>query len=302
MVPRPNLFVIGAMKSGTTSLDAYIGSHPSIFMAPYKEPTHFVDGRELKRVSPVLWKLGYWRYRDKYLEQFAEAGDAPILGEASTSYSKLPSITGVAHRIADFNPDARIVYIMRDPIERTISHYWHQVKYHGERLKMLKAVRQQPHYREVSHYAMQLAPFLEVFGPKQVKTLTLEAMRDDAVEVVQDLFRWLGIDPTHVPPRLQHRNVTVPEINGADPSSIMRKLRRWRHWDRVGPMIPTPIRSVGRWLAEQDWDRGVVGVDRVVEYLRPLQQAETRELIELLGREFPEWKTLSGAGPGRSCT
>jgi Sulfotransferase family len=293
---RPNLFLIGAMKSGTTSLNGYLASHPQVFMAPSKEPTHFVDGDELKSVSKAIWNMGYWRDRSRYLQQFSGAGDAVVLGEASTNYSKLPRITGVARRIAEFNPHARILYLMRDPIERTLSHYWHNAKYHDERRDILKAVQREPHYREVSHYAMQIEPFLELFGPGQVKALTLETLKNDPVTVLQGLFRWLGVDDSHEPPDLARRNATGEEIMGAHRLPALRRIRRWRHWDRVGPLIPKPIRSAGRWLAERKRKPAAVDTGRVADYLRPIQQDETRELTRLLGREFPEWTTLFAPG------
>ncbi len=295
---RPNLFLVGAMKAGTTSLNGYLESHPQVFMAPSKEPTHFVDGDELKSVSRAVWNMRYWEDRSRYLEQFAGAGDATILGEASTNYSKLPRIRGVAGRIADFNPEARILYLMRDPIVRTISHYWHNAKYHEEARDILKAVQRDVHYREVSHYAMQIAPFLEAFGSERVKVLTTETLRDDPVAVLQDLFLWLGIDGSHVPPDLSRRNVTGQEVMSANRFAVLRRIRRWRHWNRIGPLVPKPIRSAGRWLAERKRDAARTDVTRVVEYLRPIQQEETRELSTMLGREFPEWTTLFATTAG----
>jgi hypothetical protein len=263
-------------------------------MAPSKEPTHFVDGEELKRVSRAIWQMGYWSDRAKYLGEFAAARDETILGESSTNYSKLPRVTGVAQRIADFNPDARIVYIMRDPIERTISHYWHNAKYHDERRNVLEAVRSEPHYREVSYYAMQIAPFLDVFGSEQVKTLTLEELRDDAPRVLRDLFAWLGVDPNHLPPNLERQNVTETEVVSAHTLVVLRQVRYWRHWHRVRRLIPRPVLSVGRWLAERRRDRSALDIGPAVDYLRPMQLAELRELTELLGRDFPEWTRLHG--------
>jgi len=110
--PRPNLFVIGAMKSGTSSLHATLAAHPQIFMCRKKEPDYFIE--------QCNWSRGErW-----YLSLFARAGDKPIIGESSTGYTQAPRFHGVPQRIRGFRPDARFVYIMRDPIERTISHYW----------------------------------------------------------------------------------------------------------------------------------------------------------------------------------
>ena len=116
---RPNLFIIGAMKSGTSSLHAYLGTHPSVFMCEPKEPGYFVEQLNLKRG------------RGWYSKLFHGAEGASIRGESSTEYTKAPMYGGVPQRLAEFNPQAKIIYLMRDPIERSISHYWHMVRWHG---------------------------------------------------------------------------------------------------------------------------------------------------------------------------
>jgi hypothetical protein len=86
----PGLFVIGAMKSGTNYLRKLLGRHPSIFMTEVDEPSYFVDPDELKIIWREKWACEYWRDKKNYLQLFASAGDATILGEASTNYTKIP--------------------------------------------------------------------------------------------------------------------------------------------------------------------------------------------------------------------
>jgi hypothetical protein len=280
------------MKSGTTSLDSYLASHPSIFMNRMKEPTFFVHGDELKRVSPGLYEAGIWRDQDRYLRMFEDAGDAVVVGESSTNYSKLPQLTGVAQRIAEFNSAARILYIMRDPVERTISHYWHMVKYHKESRNMLTAVKQEPVYRQVSHYALQLAPFFECFGSDQIMVLTLENLRIDPVATMRDVYVWLGVDPEYKADNLNRpKNVTSAEIRQSRGGDVLRRLRHTRVWRVVAPLVPQKVQAIARRLSERRVDRSRVDTTDVAAYLRPLQQAQTRELTVLLGREFPEWRT-----------
>jgi hypothetical protein len=115
--PRPNLFLIGSMKSGTTYLSQLLAAHPAIFMSSPKEPCHFVDPKILRRAWPWMWRQGYWRSEARYLSLFSAANGAPVITEASTAYSKLPMFSGVCARILAFNPQARFMYIMRDPVE-----------------------------------------------------------------------------------------------------------------------------------------------------------------------------------------
>ena len=195
---KPGLFVIGAMKSGTNYLRKLLNLHPSVFMSEVKEPSYFVDPGELKAIWPEMWARGYWRDERNYLQLFASAGEATVIGEASTNYAKIPLVTGVAERLHTFNPEARQIYLLRDPVERTISHYWHMVHYHNEYRSIEAAIRRDPQYVAVSHYAMQLAPFRERFGRDRIAVLTYESLIKDPYTTMASLYRWLGLDLSSV--------------------------------------------------------------------------------------------------------
>jgi len=295
---RPNLFLIGAMKSGSSSLARHLRAHPSIFMASRpKEPSYFVDPDQLREVYRSIWEMGFWQSEERYLSLFEGAAGCPVIGEASQNYARLSRVTGVAERIAEFNPDARFIYIMRDPIQRTISHYWYMVNSYGEGRPMLTAVREDPDYTETSYYAMQLQPYRRIFGADRIMTLTLEEMRDDPVGILQGVFGWLGVDSDFVPPAADRRaNVTPRESSVMRGSGVVHALAHSRLWGALGPRIPAWMRGIGRRLAEKRIARDDVPTDDVEEYLRPIQQAQTRELEDMLGRAFPEWSTLSADG------
>ncbi|BCO30927.1 sulfotransferase [Thiohalobacter sp. COW1] len=293
--PRPNLFLIGAMKSGTTSLHALLAMHPQVFMCEPKEPCYFLDPDQLRRYWPEMWERRYWESEAAYLKLFAAAGDVPVIGESSTDYSKLPRFAGVVERIRAFNPQARFIYIMRDPVERTLSHYWHMVTHRAERRDMLMALREEPHYLEVSHYARQLRPYLDAFTGERILTLTFEALQSDPLTTVQQVFAWLGVDPDFVPPDPAKReNVTAERVQQVSGRGLLHRLRHSRLWDRVGPWVPAGVRRLGVRLSQKEVDRADVDRRAAVDYLRPIQREQTEELRRLLGCDFPEWKTLYG--------
>jgi len=299
--PTPNLFVVGAMKAGTTSLHALLDSHPGVFMSDPKEPTHFVDGDELRSVSRRAWEAGYWRDHSRYLALFAGAGQAKVRGESSTAYAKRPRLSGVPQRIAEVAPDARIVYILRDPVRRTVSHYLHAVQWNGEHRSPLAAVRDDPHYREVSHYAMQLAPYHEVFGRERVRVLTLEELKADPERVARDLFSWLEVVPDHAPPRVERRNVTPTDIVRQRGPALLRRARAAAPVEGLKRRLPWRLRTLARRVLDVPVDRESEEMRQLVDWLRPLQRRETDELEGMLDRSFPEWTTLgnSRAGEGR---
>lgn len=291
--PRPNLFLIGSMKSGTTYLSELLGEHPSIFMSTLKEPCHFVDGRALRRVWPNMWRRGFWQSAERYLSLFADAGEAPVVGEASTLYSHAPLVTGVPERILAFNPRARFIYVMRDPVERSISHYWHSVTWWGERRPMLTAMRSDRRYTDVSHYAQQLQEYLRHVGTDRIHVLTHEALLADPIGQLSNIYAWLGVDPAFRPSRLgvasNSRAHTVYQVRGW---GLLEKLRRSSLYHRVARHVPASARRVGYRLAVRGVRPADVPVDAVQGYLRSHQIGQTEELSELLQRAFPEWRTL----------
>jgi hypothetical protein len=230
-----------------------------------------------------------------YLDLFSSAGEALIIGESSTEYAKIPVFSGVARRIAKFNPEARFIYIMRDPIERTISHYWLMVRTMGERRDMLAAIINDPHYMDVSHYAVQLAPYLELFARDKITTLTLENLRTNTSEVLRNLFKWLGVDSSHDPSDfIERKNVTPRYVRQDRSFRFFSAFCRSPYWKAMKSLVPRPVHSIGRWLSGGEIDRASISVDKVVEFLRPTQLEQTEALCEMLGRRFPEWTTLHG--------
>lgn len=153
---RPNLFLVGSMKCGTTSLHNMLAAHRSIFMCRNpKEPCWFVGVNSDRSLE--------W-----YMKQFEEATDELYVGESSTDYTKAPRLDGAAPMIREFSPDARILYIMRDPIARAISHYWWEVEYSAEGRSFPEALKASREIADVGNYAMQIAPYIETFGRDRV--------------------------------------------------------------------------------------------------------------------------------------
>jgi len=294
---KPNLFIIGAMKSGTSSLHVYLAEHPEIFMCEPKEPSYFVSREDLKTWYPSMEEQGFWKGEERYLALFAAAGTRKIIGESSTSYTKLPQIAGVVERLAAFSPKARFIYIMRDPVERTISHYWHMVRNRDERRDMLTAIRDEPHFREVSHYAMQLAPWFRIWGRESVYTMTTEELSGDPEGSVRRIFAWLGVDQSFVPKSIHTpEHVTPEELRQAAGWAGLFQIRQSSLYRAIRPAIPEGVRRFVSSLTRRTVKRREVESDEVKDYLRPIQLEQTRELSILLGREFPEWKTLYAEG------
>jgi hypothetical protein len=179
----PNFLVIGAAKAGTTSLYHYIRSHPQSFMPSKKELNFFCE------------EFGWRRGVRWYESQFENAGSAAAIGEASPRYTVYPIYGGVPERIAALLPDVRLVYVVREPIQRMQSHYVDRVLHGLESKPIEEALVTNPFYMSSSSYALQLAQYAEHFPRERILVFTSEDLMRNRQEVLSRLFRFLGIDP-----------------------------------------------------------------------------------------------------------
>ena len=291
---RPNLFIVGAMKSGTTSLHEYLNEHPEIFMSSFKEPSFFVENEQLLKHWPRIKYKPFWKSEEEYLKLFEDAGNAKIIGESSTTYAKLDELTGVAERLHQFNPSAKIIYVMRDPIKRTISHYWHMVQDHDEMKSPLEAIKADNRYLDVSYYAKQLKPYYSLYREDQIMCFTFEEMLQEPERILKNIFKWLGVDENFVPVSSGEQFHASPEqIVKTKGFGYLRRFKRTNFWRKVHGYFPGSLKKLARNMAEVEVEKtSDDALQEVIEYLRPIQAGQTKELTALLKREFHEWKTL----------
>lgn len=180
----PNLIIIGAMKCGTTSLHHYLSLHPEIHMSKTKELDFFIKEKN--------WKQGINWYRAQFTES------ASIIGESSPNYTKYPAFQGVPERMAQLLPEAKLIYLVRDPIPRIISHYLHQYIDRSEKRSFKEAFAslENNHYVRCSLYSMQLDQFLEFYPISRILVVSLEELIQDRIQTLKKIFSFLQVDPT----------------------------------------------------------------------------------------------------------
>ncbi len=192
----PNFFIVGAPKAATTSFYYYLNRIPTIFMSPLKEPHYFstivmLDDHTAKPI----------RDKQKYLSLFKKVKNEKIIGESSTSYLSDPKTPKLIHQVAPF---ARIIIILRDPIERIHSEYLMLVRlgrsklsFHEELQNVLGKKFEETNFKFSLYsglYAESIKRYQDIFGIDQVKIIIFEEFIKQPKETVVDTLRFLNVD------------------------------------------------------------------------------------------------------------
>jgi hypothetical protein len=264
----PHFFIVGTVKGGTTSLYNYLHQHPDIYMSPIKEPHFFStdinpdnfreqyrrmvmtsDAMELSRdeLNGRYRNTAFIRDKEVYLQLFKEAGRNQVMGESSTSYL----ISEVAaSNIQKMIPDAKIIIMLRDPVKRAYSHYLMNYRSGSARGSFREEVEEdmntQPKgwgitrlYVDHGFYFQQVKRYLDIFGSEQVKIILSEDMDADTMGVVQDTYRFLGVNPSHDGGfDERHNSATIPS------SGFSRYILQQERLIRAASlMVPKAVRS-----------------------------------------------------------
>jgi Sulfotransferase domain len=271
----PNFLIIGAAKAGTTSLYRYLRCHPEVFMPEKKELQFFP--------LEFNWNRGV----DWYEQHFAGAVRASAVGEASTTYTRYPYSQGVPERIAKILPDARLIYLIRHPIERMRSQFQQHVSHGWEQERSIdKALLENPFYLDTSRYAMQIEQYLEHFPLERIQVLTSDDLRFRRDETMRRVYAFLEVDPGFIPPAL------AQEYNATRRASrpIQQRLQRIRVIRAVSPITPpaakrVALRIMSRHIAPSD----VRISDEVRRELEDRVREDVRRLRGYVNHDFDGW-------------
>ena len=307
---RLNFFLIGAPKAGTTLIHARLSRHPEVFLSPLKEPNHYATDIDPARFSASFRanvpgdldgyladrplkprQIGFVQDPEHYSALFEGAEEAHcVVGECSTSY--LWS-TEAAANVAAAHPDARILVVLRHPVERLHSHWLMARKYGFTRLPLLEAVEQDlAHpdpgwgrselFVEAGLYADPLDRWLQAFPDGQVKVLLNEELDNPATW--SNLADWLGLDGG------------IPDVDGTEGNRAGRArweglnalLTRTGLKSSLGALLPAGMkrRVSGAWYTEEGLEALSDGDRR---RLMPHFQEDIRTTASLIGRNLDHW-------------
>lgn len=282
---KPNFFIVGAPKCGTSSLYEYLREHPDIFMSEVKEPFYFCPD------------LGFHRYKNdqEYLTLFSKVDHETRIGEASTQYlySKV-----AADKIYQFNPEARIVIMLRNPVDMMHSlhsffFYWgvediedfetalsvEENRKQGRCLPKGIEQYQSLFYREIAAFSGQVKRYLDIFGRESVHVIIFDDFVTDTLAEYRSLLSFLGVDSEFTPA------VQIANPNKKLRSSSLQKLLR---------EPPETVRSLVRKVVPSGIRHALVDSVRDWNTKHAKRAPMNQELRHRLNQEFlPDVEMLS---------
>ncbi|MGH7443782.1 MAG: sulfotransferase family protein [Longimicrobiales bacterium] len=264
----PNFLIIGAQRSGTTTLHRVVGLHPEVFTTPRKE-LYFFSGSKFKRGA--AW----------YERQFRDWDGEAAVGESSPDYM-LSNVA--AGRIRELLPDARLILILRNPVERVYSAYW------NDRLNLARshASFEEALARDEKHlargfYMNHINRYLALFRREQLLVTLHDDLRTDPVELYRTCFRFLGVSDT----------LLYPEMSGRFNQTKVQMGRAYRFFVKHPRLLDLLPRRTGA--------RRLLKIGRSAPYSYPPMNAATRrrltalyadsnrQLSHFLGRDLSHW-------------
>ncbi|MEM9046781.1 MAG: sulfotransferase [Pseudomonadota bacterium] len=243
----PDFCIIGAAKCATTTINALLEMHPGVFMNPLKEP-HFFS-------TEVQYARGMGWYKGLH----ADALDQQVVGEASTSYARYPFTSNVPERIAAANPQMKILYIVREPVERLESACLQTLKY------VRYVLEEDVQFRDLddlldqlsdpasdmyqgataaSEYATQIEQYEAHFPEAQIKVLFYDDFRRDRDAFLKRICRFIGVDDGFVFPAAILENQTKPFLDGLERERAAGKLKQVPGAQMIKRLMPRKLRNL----------------------------------------------------------
>jgi hypothetical protein len=278
------------MKCGTTSLHGYLGEHPQIQMSAVKE-TNFFSG------PPAGNPYTEGSERIERLADYEQLFDPAIgvRGEASPSYTTFPRRQGVPERIREVIPDAKLVYLVRDPVERLLSHYHHSLSVDGERQSLREALGDfsdpECPFTCPGFYAAQLDRYLIHFEQERILVVDQADLLLDRQATLGEIFAFLEVEASYASPSFDEELNTGKELRGY--SRTVVQLRRAKA--RVAPLwraLPLGLRRRLRYSVQRLAAPPVEMTSLDPELRKDLQELyaeDARRLRQLTGKAFPSW-------------
>lgn len=288
---KPNFFIVGAARTGTTSLWMYLKQHPDIFMPDamvVKEPSFYCDSYGMRDV-------------EKYQRLFSGVRHEKAIGEASTPYLTSPESAAWIRREI---PEAKIIAVLRNPVDRAYSMYRWMVN-HGyewvypfEKALEIEDSRKQDKdflahnpqyfynylYFDSGLYSVQLQRYYSVFPASQIKVILLDELKQNTIEAVKEIFSFLGVSTDFSPVIKVHNKAEMRPMHTGIHFSLNELCRKHRH---------TRISTVARFLFDMNMTLGSFRWPKLAEMTRQKMlsgyRADIKKTESLIHKDLSSW-------------
>lgn len=292
MMTMPNFLLLGAQKAGTTALYYYLNQHPQIYMSPVKEPHFFAFGDgNIDYHDPWFDPSKMILQIEEYRALFSDVASETAIGEASPSYLYNPASP---FQIKKYVPDAKMIAILRNPVDRAYSNYLHCRRDGRESIEdfsmALQAEKQRIaakwsdlwHYKKQGFYSEQVSRYLGLFDREQLLFLLYDDFAANPIQFVQDIFHFLGVDNTFaVDMSVRHNRAGIPK--NATYLKIYKSVQK--HSAQLKRIVPYSIRqAMRRQMLEQP---RLAEEDRIA--LAREYHTDILQLSELIGCDLSNW-------------
>lgn len=266
-MPLPNFIIIGAMKSGTSTLHSNLQLHPEIGMSKLKEP-HYFDKYYNKPLS-------------YYSDQFSHA--KRLNGESTPAYSWNHIFPEIPERIYNTVPNVKLIYLLRDPVDRIISHLHHDL-YRGRfKLKEVnKIVLENPNYVQISRYFTQLSSYLQYFEFENILIMETNSLQKDTNVALNQICEFVGAEQFDFTKWIKARNESH------------KKYLIW-YYDTAHQLLPRHMSKLYHllfYVANEKIARPILNEETLME-LKIRLQGDINELKKISGMKFENWKTYN---------
>lgn len=297
MSTLPNFLVIGVAKAGTTAMYQHLKAHPGVYMPPKKEPNFFsFDGTWPQHTPRRPAWVTTW---EDYVALFDGVQDERAIGEASPRYFHSPI---APERIRDALPGARLVVLLRHPVERAFSHYMHMMNSGAfdyrpfvplvrEKVKTIATWDAEPfacYGLRHSFYYDSLRRYFDAFAREQIKVYLFETYRTEPSAVLQDLYGFLGVDDGFLPDLGVRHNPT----HGVPKSQLLHKtvMRPNLIKSMAARVVPAKVRRrVSRTIWRRIRTRKPVLSDEVRREFMDIYREDVLKVQDLIGRDLSAW-------------
>ncbi len=266
-----DFMLIGAQKSGTTSLSYQLAQHPQISFCKHKEPNFFSKTFD--------WQGHIDEYHGLY-----ERSQGKIYGEGSTTYSWLPEYPETPYRLHAYNPNLKLIYIMRQPVDRTISHYTHHLLRARTKHSKEREVFEDPTYINHSRYSVQIRPYLELFPRENILLIVFEEYAKNILSALYQIANHIGVDSScfdHVDLTPQYQ--TMNRTGDKKIKKLLTPLAR---------LFPLRFRNALRGPFVYKLPSRIEFPIHTKKLLWRFLEDDVRETEKIMGRRIDSWHTL----------